>query len=542
MDSKSDSKQNRTDDIEAVEHGLVLTPSAALKENIDHGADTELHRTLGSRHLTMIALGSSIGMGFWLGSGSSLAKGGPASLVLGFCFAATVVWSVCHAMGEMAVLYPLPSAFVQWSTKFCSPAAGFALGWAYWLQYCITMANELQICSTVLSFWTDRLPTAAIIVLFFFLILSVNIFGVSIFGEVEVCTSTIKFGYIVIIAISMIIISAGGAPNHEKTGFRYWAEEPFIGGFAGFLAVLTNCIFSMSGSENSGLVACEVKDPRRSVPKSVGSIWLRLSIFYVVGSIVVTIATDPKNPDLFGAGGTNSSPFVLAYRAAGLDPLAHVTNAVILISVLSNGSISIYTSSRTLVGLAHLGMAPKQMKKADHMGRPWYAMVPSIALGFGLAFLNVNHSGSEVFTWLSSLVALFTLFGWGMICLTNLRMRYAWKSQRRSAHDLPWKSWTSPYSAWWGLISSVLLMVVQFYLAVWPYDEKSSAEIFFATFLSVPAILVLYIGAQVYYRGPIVANLSTVDLDEGRRFYSQIDPAEANPRSVLMNTFRFIFG
>jgi amino acid permease len=44
----------------------------------DHGAETELRRILSTRHLTMIALGSSIGMGLWLGSGSSLIKGGPA--------------------------------------------------------------------------------------------------------------------------------------------------------------------------------------------------------------------------------------------------------------------------------------------------------------------------------------------------------------------------------------------------------------------------------------------------------------------------------
>jgi yeast amino acid transporter len=50
----------------------------------DHGADTELRRILSTRHLTMIALGSSIGMGLWLGSGTSLIRGGPAALFLGY--------------------------------------------------------------------------------------------------------------------------------------------------------------------------------------------------------------------------------------------------------------------------------------------------------------------------------------------------------------------------------------------------------------------------------------------------------------------------
>lgn len=65
----------------------VSTPPAQHDVNtgdiIDHGAESELQRRLSSRHVTMIALGSSIGMGLWLGSGTSLANGGPAALFIG---------------------------------------------------------------------------------------------------------------------------------------------------------------------------------------------------------------------------------------------------------------------------------------------------------------------------------------------------------------------------------------------------------------------------------------------------------------------------
>lgn len=40
-----------------------------------------------------------------------------------------MIWAVSHSIGEMAVMYPLPSAFVQWTNKFIDPATGFALGW-----------------------------------------------------------------------------------------------------------------------------------------------------------------------------------------------------------------------------------------------------------------------------------------------------------------------------------------------------------------------------------------------------------------------------
>jgi amino acid permease len=72
-------------------------------DDIDHGAESELQRRLSSRHITMIALGSSIGMGLWLGSGTSLINGGPAALLIGCkCFAAPIVPSGCVAAIEVA--------------------------------------------------------------------------------------------------------------------------------------------------------------------------------------------------------------------------------------------------------------------------------------------------------------------------------------------------------------------------------------------------------------------------------------------------------
>lgn len=49
-------------------------------------------------------------------------------IFLGYVLSGVMIWSVSHSIGEMAVMYPLPSAFVQWSGKFVDPAAAFAVG------------------------------------------------------------------------------------------------------------------------------------------------------------------------------------------------------------------------------------------------------------------------------------------------------------------------------------------------------------------------------------------------------------------------------
>jgi yeast amino acid transporter len=86
-------------------------------------------------------------------------------------------------------------------------------------------------------------------------------------------------------------------------------------------------------------------------------------------------------------------------------------NAIILISVVSNGTISGYVGARTTTGLAYLNMAPKQFKYAEKTGRPSYGLVPTLLLGGGLCHLNFSSRGAKVFSWFSSLTSLFTLFG-----------------------------------------------------------------------------------------------------------------------------------
>lgn len=165
--------------------------------------------------------------------------------------------------------------------------------------------------------------------------------------------------------------------------------------------------------------------------------------------------------------------------------------------------------------------------KADRIGRPWAGYIATIGIGGALAYRNVSHTGAEVFQWLSSLVALLTLFGWGMICLSHLRFRYAWKVQGREEGHLPWRTWAYPYATWWGLLWCIALIIVEFYLSIWPLGKKSSAKNFFANFISVVAVFLIWVGAMIWYRCPVWVDARVVDLDGNRRFYAERVDEEA---------------
>ena len=92
-------------------------------------ASSPLHRHLKGRHLQMIAIGGSIGTGLFVGSGSALATGGPGSLIIAFVLIGIMLYCTVHALGEMAVLFPVSGSFSAYSTRFLDPAWGFAMGW-----------------------------------------------------------------------------------------------------------------------------------------------------------------------------------------------------------------------------------------------------------------------------------------------------------------------------------------------------------------------------------------------------------------------------
>ena len=72
------------------------------------GYDTSLlNRELKGRHIQMIAIGGAIGTGLFIGSGSALATGGPAALIIAFGSIGIMLFCVVHALGELAVMFPI---------------------------------------------------------------------------------------------------------------------------------------------------------------------------------------------------------------------------------------------------------------------------------------------------------------------------------------------------------------------------------------------------------------------------------------------------
>ena len=77
-----------------------------------------LHRGLSSRQVQMIAIGGTIGTGLFLGTGRSLAQGGPASMLICHSIVGFIVYVTLLLLGEMATQYPIAGELPQYISRY----------------------------------------------------------------------------------------------------------------------------------------------------------------------------------------------------------------------------------------------------------------------------------------------------------------------------------------------------------------------------------------------------------------------------------------
>ena len=463
------------------------------------------------------------GTGLFLGSGKSLANGGPLSVVIGFVLIGIMLYCTVHALGEMAVTFPVAGSFSAFSTRFLDPAWGFAMGWNYAMQWLVALPLETVSASIIIRYWNTGVPEPVWVTIFLFIIIGINLFGVRGYGEAEFVLSIVKIVAVVGFIILGVILNIGGGPGGSYLGATYWRDPgPINNGFRGLCSVFVNAAFAFAGTELVGLAAAETANPRKTLPTAIKQVFWRICIFYVISLTIVGFLVPYNAPQLSGSSTLNvhASPFVIAISNAGIQGLDSVFNAVILLAVLSVGNSSVYGSSRTLAALAEQRQAPRMFAYIDRQGRPLIAILAASILGC-LAYLSVTPVQDQVFDWLIAVSGLSSIFTWGSICLAHIRFRRAWKRQGHTLDELAFISQPGIIGSWIGFLFNVLLLVLQFWIGFQPIGYETNTPVqnviaFFQSYMAVPVVLLCYIPYKIWYRTPFM-RIEDMDLSTGMR-------------------------
>lgn len=143
-----------------------------------------LARKLSARQVQMIAIGGTIGTGLFLGTGKSLATGGPASILIAYLIVGVIVFLTMLSLGEMAAFVPIAGSFCTFAGRFVDDAFGFALTWNYWFNDAVSVASDLVALQLVFNYWESNFPGWALSLIFWFALIAANIITVRAYGEV----------------------------------------------------------------------------------------------------------------------------------------------------------------------------------------------------------------------------------------------------------------------------------------------------------------------------------------------------------------------
>ncbi len=81
---------------------------------------------------------------------------------------------------------------VGYLRRFVDDAFGFALTWNYWFNDAVSTASDLVALQLVLQYWTDNFPGWALSLIFWVILIGVNIITVAAYGELEYWLSLLK--------------------------------------------------------------------------------------------------------------------------------------------------------------------------------------------------------------------------------------------------------------------------------------------------------------------------------------------------------------
>ncbi|KAL4074275.1 amino acid permease-domain-containing protein [Scleroderma citrinum] len=459
----------------------------------NHEHHSSLHRSLSARQVQMIAIGGTIGTGLFLGTGRSLAQGGPASMLICYGIVGFIVYITLLLLGEMATQYPVAGSFNAYATRFFSPAYGFALSWNYWFNDAVSVASDLTAAQLVLQFWTSWHPWV-ISVLFWLFLVSVNAFHVRAYGELEYWLSLLKVITVVAFIIVGILVNVGVNTSHTYIGGHYWSipGAPFVGGFAGFANVFVTASFAYGGTESLGITAGETRNPSRNMPRVVKLVFWRILMFYVLSILLIGLNVPWNYPNLSDKT-TTTSPFTIVFELAGSATAASFMNTVILTSVLSAGNHALFAGTRVLYSLSVVHPrrhAPRIFSRTTPGGVPIFSLLATSSISI-LCFASSYIGSGQLWGWLQNIVGVSNQIAWLSIGLASWRFRKAWILHGRSVEELKfYAGWTWPWGPYFVIVTVPCLILIQGWTSIFP---TFSIVDFISFYIEIPVMIGMYI-------------------------------------------------
>jgi AAT family amino acid transporter len=416
-------------------------------------AQEDLHRGLKDRHVQMIAIGGTIGVGLFLGSATAIQKAGP-GLVVSYTIGGLVMFFIMRALGELLLYRPVSGSFATYADEFVGPWAGFMTGWSYWFMWVAIGMAEITAVGVYVHYWLPGIPQWVPALITLGLLYSANLITVKLFGEIEFWFALIKVVTIVAMiggGLTIILFKFGDLGKTASFS-NLWTQGGFFPfGALGVLLPLQMVMFAYEGLELIGVSAGETENPEKVLPHAINSVVYRMLVLYI-GALLIIMSLVAWNQLT-----SDTSPFVLVFEKIGIPAGAGIINFVVITAAASSCNSGIFSTGRMLYSLARVGQAPRAFSKVSSRKVPAAGVTASammMLIGVALNYIVPER----VFVYVTSISLVGSLWTWALIVIAHLGYRKAVATGeiRRVAYRMP----GSPYTNWFVVAFLVLVAIL----------------------------------------------------------------------------------
>jgi amino acid transporter len=249
-------------------------------------AETVLPRTLGLRDLVLFNLVAVVGLR-WL---ATAGKAGPSALALWILAGVFFFVPQGLVVTELSSRFPQEGGIYQWTKRALGEKHGYLCGWCYWVCNVLYYPNLLISAAVIATFvvgkgesgvvnsWTYVL-SATLICLWLAVLLNIVGLGTGKWLQNAGGVGTYVPGVILILLGGYAVIS-GHAPANPITRQNI---VPDLGHLPG-LNLWASIAFAFAGLELSSAMGGEVREPRRTLPRSILISAPLIALVYILGT------------------------------------------------------------------------------------------------------------------------------------------------------------------------------------------------------------------------------------------------------------------
>lgn len=400
----------------------------------------ELKRALGLWGAAGVGIGAIIGTGIFVLIGVASGLAGPA-VIISFLVAGTVALLTGLSAAEMSSFITEAGGSYIFTTRAFGNFPGFVVGWMKSFDYIIGASAVALGFAAYFAYFVGIPPTATTLVIvgtvWTVLLTILNLAGMKEASGIN--------NLLVILKVSaLVLFIAVGATFLLQTGDFSNYHPFFPTGISGVLSGAAIIFFAFIGFNTIAVIAEEVKDPEKNVPRAILlSFWICTALYIGVSIIAVGLVS-------WQALGTSAAPLELALREATQNP--YILGFIAISALFATTSVivsSIIGGSRALFAMARQGVIPRPLSRISERGIPVLTvLICGVTISLIVLFTNGNLD------LLASIFNFGTLLTFFFINASCIRLRMTMPEVEREFH-VPFY----PVTPLLGLGSCILLAI-----------------------------------------------------------------------------------